>query len=109
MTHPHQASMPLTYLISGCTHINDIIDATGHTTTAQLGGTIYTVNGIKTYCDDLVFVSTAGPDFVDYFGTYYAANQLSTTGIHQVLPRTQYNLLAYQADGRWREYSKYGA
>ncbi len=101
--------MPLTYLIRGCTHINDLIDATGHTTTAQLGGTIYTVNGIKTYCDDLVFVTTAGPDFGDFFGAYYAANQLSTAGVYQVLPRTQYNLLAYQADGRWREYSKYGA
>ncbi len=101
--------MPLTYLITGCTHINDLIDATGHATIAQLGGTIYTVNGIKTYCDDLVFVTTAGPDFGDFFGAYYAANQLSSAGVYHVLPRTQYNFLSYQPDGRWREYSKYGA
>ncbi|MFN5060307.1 MAG: carbohydrate kinase family protein [Chloroflexota bacterium] len=99
----------MTYLIAGCTHINDLVYADGRTITAQLGGSIYAVNGIKTYYDDLLFVTTAGSDFDAYFGDYYRTNQLSTSGVHQVLPHTQYNMLAYQPDGRWREHSKYGA
>lgn len=99
----------MTYLIAGCTHINDLVYADGHTVTAQLGGSIYAVNGIKTYYDDLLFVTTAGPDFDAHFGEYYRINQLSSHGIHQVLPHTQYNMLTYQPDGRWHEYSKYGA
>jgi sugar/nucleoside kinase (ribokinase family) len=99
----------VTYLFTGCTHINDLVYADGHTAVAQLGGSLYAVNGCKTYCDDVLFVTTAGPDFVDYFADYYAANQLSTAGVHQVLPRTQYNFLSYQPDGRWHEHSKYGA
>ncbi|MFZ9858161.1 MAG: carbohydrate kinase family protein [Roseiflexaceae bacterium] len=99
----------MTYLIAGCTHINDLIYADGRTVTAQLGGSIYAVNGIKTYYDDLLFVTTVGPDFDAYFGEYYRTNQLSQNGVHQVLPHTQYNMLTYQPDGRWGESSKYGA
>ena len=73
-----------------------------------LGGTIYTVTGIKPFCDDVLFITTAGPDFDEYFGAYYRENNLSTDGVQFVLPKTQYNLLDYAADGRWWEYSKYG-
>jgi hypothetical protein len=73
-----------------------------------LGGTIYTVNGIKPYCDDVLFITTAGPDFDEHFGAYYRRNKLSTEGVKLVLPKTQYNILDYDAEGRWWEYSKYG-
>lgn len=73
-----------------------------------LGGTIYTVNGIKPFCDEVLFVTTAGPDFDEYFGEYFRKNTLSTDGVQVVLPKTQYNILDYDADGRWWEYSKYG-
>ena len=28
-----------------------------------LGGTLYTVAGVKPYSDDVLFITTAGPDF----------------------------------------------
>jgi len=98
----------LKYLVTGCTLLNDINYADGSKAEGILGGTIYTVNGIKPYCDDVLFITTAGPDFDGYFGEYYRRNKLSTEGVKFVLPRTQYNILDYHADGRWWEYSKYG-
>ena len=98
----------LKYLVTGCTLLNDMNYADGSKAEGFLGGAIYTVDGIKPYCDDILFVTTAGPDFDEYFGEYYRQNQLSIEGVQFVLARTPYNTLDYQADGRWREYSKYG-
>jgi sugar/nucleoside kinase (ribokinase family) len=82
--------------------------ASGRKAESFLGGTIYTVDGIKPYTDEVLFITTAGPDFDKYFGEYYRKNNLSTAGVKFVLPKTQYNTLDYAADGRWWEYSKYG-
>jgi sugar/nucleoside kinase (ribokinase family) len=98
----------LKYLVTGCTLLNDMNYADGSQAVGFLGGAIYTVNGIRPFCDDVLFITTAGPDFDNYFGTYFQDNQLSTAGVNMVLPRTQYNILDYDADGRWWEYSKYG-
>lgn len=98
----------MNYLITGCTIINDINYSDGSKAEGFLGGSIYTVSGIKPYCDDVLLITTAGPDFNEYFGEYYQKNGLSTGGVNFVLPRTQYNTLDYHADGRWWEYSKYG-
>jgi sugar/nucleoside kinase (ribokinase family) len=98
----------LKYLVTGCTLLNDMNYADGSQAVGFLGGAIYTVNGIKPFCDDVLFITTAGSDFDQYFGTYFRDNHLSTAGVNMVLPRTQYNILDYHADGRWWEYSKYG-
>jgi len=73
-----------------------------------LGGAIYTVNGIKPYCDDVLFVTTAGPDFDEYYGDYFRTNQILAEGVQFILPKTEYTILEYAPDGRWWEYSKYG-
>jgi sugar/nucleoside kinase (ribokinase family) len=73
-----------------------------------LGGAIYTASGIKPFCDEVLMITTAGPDFDDSFGGYYRQNNLSLDGVNFVLPKTPYNILDYHADGRWWEYSKYG-
>lgn len=96
------------YLVTGCTLLNDMNYADGSKAVGYLGGTIYTVNGIKPYSDDVLFITTAGPDFDEFFGAYYRKNKLSTEGVKFVLPKTQYNILDYDAEGRWWEYSKYG-
>jgi len=80
----------------------------GRTVEGFLGGAIYTVNGIKPYCDDILFITTAGPDFDDYYGDYFRTNQISTDGIQFNLPKTEYTILEYSPDGRWYEYSRYG-
>ena len=73
-----------------------------------MGGAIYTVNGIKPFCDDVLFITTAGLDFDQYYGDYFRTNHISTSGIQFVLPMTEYTILEYSPDGRWWEYSKYG-
>jgi len=98
----------MTYIISGCTLVDDIIYPDGRCVEGQLGGSLYALTGIKPYTDDVLFVSTAGPDFDTFYGAYYRTNGLSTAGIQHVLPHTRHNVLAYQPDGRWREYSKHG-
>ena len=96
------------YLVTGCTLLNDMNYADGSKAEGFLGGTIYTLAGIKPYSDDVLFITTAGPDFDQYFGDYYRKNGLSTDGVQFVLPKTEYRILDYAADGRWWEYSKYG-
>lgn len=98
----------MTYIISGCTLVDDIIYADGRYIEGQLGGSLYALTGIKPYDDDVLFVSTAGPDFDTFFGDYYRKNALSMGGIQSVLPHTRHNVLAYEASGRWHEYSKHG-
>ena len=98
----------MTYIISGCTLVDDIIYPNGQSVTGQLGGSIYALTGIKPYADDVLFVTTAGPDFADFYGEYYRTNGLSMAGVQFVLPHTRHNILAYDTAGRWREYSKHG-
>ncbi|MEA4912775.1 MAG: PfkB family carbohydrate kinase [Oscillospiraceae bacterium] len=97
------------YLVTGATITNDILYADGTRADGFLGGALYALNGVKPYCDDVLLVTTAGPDFGSIYGAYYRANGLSMDGVEPVLPRTRYNYLEYAPDGRWIEYSKYGA
>ncbi|MDD6346845.1 MAG: PfkB family carbohydrate kinase [Lachnospiraceae bacterium] len=96
------------YLVTGSTIVNDMLYADGTRKTGFLGGTLYTVNGIRPYTDDLLFITTAGPDFDELYGDYYRKNGLSTAGVEIVLPRTQYNVVEYNAAGQWWEHSIYG-
>ncbi len=96
------------YIIAGCALIDDIVHADGSRTRGQLGGSLYALAGIKPCCDDVLLVTTAGPDFADYYGAYYRANNLSFAGVNTVLPHTQHNVLTYQTDGRWHETSAHG-
>ncbi len=98
----------MTYIISGCTLVDDIIYPDGRSVTGQLGGSLYALTGIKPYDDDVLFVTTAGPDFDQFYGDYYRKNGLSMAGVQSVLPHTRHNILAYESNGRWREYSKHG-
>jgi sugar/nucleoside kinase (ribokinase family) len=99
----------MSYIIAGCSIIDHIVSADGSRSAAQLGGSLYALTGIKPYCDDVLLVTTAGPDFADSYGAYYRTNDLSFAGVHHVLPYTQRNILTYQPDGRWHETSAHGA
>ncbi len=96
------------YLVAGCTILNDMFYADGSRAVACLGGAIYALNGIKPFCDDVMIVTVAGPDFDETFGKYYRQNGLTQAGVKLLLPKTHYNNLEYHPDGRWWEYSKYG-
>jgi sugar/nucleoside kinase (ribokinase family) len=96
------------YLVTGCTRLNDMNYPNDRKVEGFLGGAIYTVNGIKPYTDNVLFITTAGPDFEDYYGEYFTRNGLSREGIQFILPKTEYTILEYDTEGRWYEYSKYG-
>ena len=96
------------YLVTGSTIVNDMLYADGTKQTGFLGGSLYTVNSIKPYTDDLPFITTAGPDFDSLYGDYFRRNGLSQAGVEEVLPKTQYNIVEYNAAGQWWEHSIYG-
>lgn len=96
------------YLAAGCAIVNDMLYADGSRVTGFLGGTIYTVNGVKPYCDDVLYIAAAGPDFDDLYGGYMRKNGLDMSGIECVLERTQYTTVEYSETGQWHEYSVYG-
>lgn len=96
------------YIVTGCSLLNDLVYADKTRIERVLGGAIYALGGIRPYTDSVAMATTAGPDFEQLFGAYYTANGLSREGVKDVLLKTQYNVVEYELDGRWREYSKYG-
>ena len=96
------------YLVTGSIIINDIYDPSGSSVKGILGGSIYAVNGILPYTDDVLFLSSAGDDFDSFFGEYYERNGLSKEGIEICFPKTQYTKLEYSPSGEWIERSIYG-
>lgn len=100
--------MAFDYLATGSTILNDIVYADGTKKCGFLGGTLYAVNGIKTYTDSVLFISPAGPDFDSFYGDYFRANGLSAEGMELILPKTQYNVVEYNEAGQWWEHSVYG-
>ena len=96
------------YLITGSVIVNDMRYPDGSTVRGFLGGSIYTVNGILPYTDDLLFLSAAGPDFDSLYGDYFRRNGLSAEGIEICIPKTHYTLVEYAPSGEWQEHSIYG-
>ena len=97
------------YLVTGSVIVNDMKYPDGSLVRGFLGGSIYTVNGILPYCDDVLFVSAAGPDFKDLYGPYFERNGLSDKGIEIRFPKTHYTLVEYKESGEWSEHSIYGS
>jgi len=88
--------------------INDLVFSDKQEIKGLLGGVVYALAGIKPYCDDVMMVTVGGPDYLDHYGEYFKANQLSAAGVYSLLPNTQYTELVYEKDGRWTESSIYG-
>ncbi|MBQ6492332.1 MAG: hypothetical protein IJI92_00475 [Erysipelotrichaceae bacterium] len=96
------------YLVTGSVIVNDMRYPDGSEVKGFLGGSIYTVNGILPYTDDVLFLSAAGPDFDSIFGDYFRKNGLSEEGIDLCFPKTHYTVLEYSESGEWVEHSIYG-
>ena len=95
------------YLIVGSVILNDMLYADGSTAHGYLGGTIYSVNGVKPWEDDLLFITKTGPDYMKEIGSYLTDNNLSTDGIFPTLRKTIYSQVEYKPSGEWFEYSIY--
>lgn len=96
------------FLVTGSVIVNDIYQSDGSCAKGFLGGSIYAVNGILPYTDDVLFLSSAGKDFDKYFGDYFRKNGLRTDGVELCYEKTHYTKLEYLDTGEWSERSIYG-
>lgn len=95
------------YVIAGGTILNDMLYADGSRAHGYLGGTIYSVNGVKPYTDDLVYVTTVGPDYEKELVSYFHDNKITMDGLYPILYKTMYSTVEYYPSGEWFEYSIY--
>ncbi len=95
------------YVIVGGTILNDMLYADGSTAKGFLGGSVYAVNGVKPYDDDVLYCTKVGPEWRDHLGDYFKDNNLSTDGVFPTCYRTIYSEVKYYPSGEWYEYSIY--
>lgn len=96
------------YLVAGMTITNDIIYADGRRSDKHLGGAIFSLEGARTYTDDLLYVSCVGDDFEEYYGEWMDNNKMKRDGLRFSLPHTHYNIVEFHPDDTYHEYSIYG-
>ncbi len=97
------------YIVSGISIVNDIVYTDKPEEKCILGGALYTASGIKLYTDDMVFVTTGGSDYFDFYGDYFERNGYDRSAVYMTLPMTHYSRLVYEEDGSWQEYHLGGA
>ncbi len=100
--------MSYSYICSGISIINDIRYADGSSTYNRLGGSIFAYTGIALFTDSVIYISSGGPDYFDFYGNYFKENGIDPKGITISMPHTHHTLLQYEADGTWHEDSIYG-
>ena len=96
------------YIVAGMTITNDVVFADGTKSDCHLGGAIFSLEGVRTYTDDVLYVSNVGDDFEEYYGEWMARNNMKLDGMSKVLEHTHYNIVKYHPDGTYYEYSIYG-
>lgn len=101
--------MAYEYIAAGISIINDILYIDGSGKNGRLGGcAVFAYSGIALYSDSVLLLSSGGPDFFDYYGSYFEENGISKEGISLTMPHTHHTLLKYEKDGTWNETSIYG-
>ena len=95
------------YIVAGYNMITDIYYPDGRVIKASPGGSFYSAAGIRMWRESIAYVGTAGPDFNDYYGKFFADNNIETH-ISEVLPKTLSYDLVYAPDGSWTESCSYG-
>ena len=101
--------MSYQYIAAGISIINDISYADGIKKNGRLGGcAIFAYSGIGLFTKDVLYLSSGGPDFFDFYGKYFEDNEICKEGIYITLPHTHHTLLQYEKDGTWHEDSIYG-
>ena len=96
------------YVVSAMSIVNDLCYADGGRVNDVTGGGLFMLEGVLTVKDSVGFVTAAGMDFEEYHGDFFAANGLSTRGVHRTLPHTHYTTVNYMPNGGWTETSIYG-
>lgn len=95
------------YIVAGYNMVTDIYYPDGRIVKNEPGGSFYSAAGIKLWRDSLAYVGTAGPDFDEYYGTFYRSNGIETHIAHCLPSTLRYDLI-YGADGSWTERCTYG-
>lgn len=95
------------YIVAGYNMLNDLNFADGRKIKNELGGSVFSLAGIKLWRDSLAYVGIAGKDFLDYYGEFLLENQIAFY-VEERLSHTLYYVLDYFADGSFRETCLYG-
>ncbi len=96
------------YIAAGYNMLNDLNFADGRKIKNQLGGSVFSLAGIKLWRDSLAYVGIAGKDFRDYYGEFLRQNGIQYH-VEERLPHTLYYVLDYATDGSWEETCLYGS
>lgn len=95
------------YIVAGYNMSNDINFADGRSVKGFLGGSAFSVAGIKLWRDSIGYVGIAGEDFMDIQGEFYKNNNIAIN-VEAKFPKTLYYVLDYEKDGSWKETCLYG-
>lgn len=90
------------YIVAGYTMVNDVNFADGSSVKGFLGGSAFSVAGIKMWRDSIGYVGVAGEDFDETHGEFYSRNNIALN-VEKRFPNTLYYVLDYFEDGSWKE------
>lgn len=90
------------YIVAGYTMVNDVNFADGSSVKGFLGGSAFSVAGIKMWRDSVGYVGVAGEDFKATHGDFYEKNNIALN-VEERFPNTLYYVLDYFDDGSWKE------
>lgn len=97
------------YVSAGTTIINRIIFEDKSVVPDICGGAgFYAYSGLRFSTPDCLLITSAGPDFRDYYGRWFEHNGASMEGVIPHMEKTYYSELYYMEDGKYNEYSIYG-
>lgn len=90
------------YIVAGYTIVNDVNFADGSSVNAFLGGSAFSVAGIKMWRDSIGYVGIGGEDFMETHGEFYTKNNIALA-VEERFPKTLHYVLNYFEDGSWEE------
>lgn len=90
------------YIAAGYNMLTDVTLADGTQILDTPGGSWYAASGLIFWRKDVAYVGTAGLDFDDYYGKWFADNGIECR-VKKCLPETLKYTLTYRPDGIWTE------
>ena len=90
------------YIVAGYTIVNDVNFADGSSVKNFLGGSAFSVAGIRMWRDSIGYVGIAGEDFMATHGEFYNGNNIALN-VEEKFPNTLHYVLDYFEDGSWQE------
>lgn len=96
------------YIVCGPSIVNEVVCADGTRRGPILGGSVYCLAGLRLWTSSCGYVSNVGDDFESLYGSWFAANGISTDKVSHILPHTWHTELVYGDEGIHDERSVFG-